>query len=96
MRSVSKTKNKSIKKRSNKPICLKFVELGESEVRWGGHFCGRLYHTEDYELQRIRGGETQFFNKKGEPVKKKWEFFPPGKKPTENKPSISLLAQRSV
>ena len=70
-----------IKKRAKvKPIRIKFTKVNAKNTQRAGHFCGRLYHIGDHELERIQGGQTKFFDKQGKPIEEKWQLSKPGKK----------------
>ena len=72
-------KESSPKKGKVKPLTLKCLKLTPRKAKEGGHYCGRLYHSDNDQLQRVRGGPIQFFDKEGNLLKKKWELFPKSK-----------------
>ena len=75
---LSKKGKKSVKKaKKDKDLTIKFTKVNAKK---GGHFCGGLYHTDNYELESIQGGQAQFFNKDGTALKENWKLFKPGKR----------------
>ena len=71
-----KKKQTSPKKAKAKPLTLKCTKVSKNTKP---HYFGNLYHIEEDQLQRLRGGKTDFYDKNGERVKQPWEIFPQSK-----------------